>query len=246
MRAILLAAGRGRRLEQKAPKCLLEIDGKTLLERHVAALTKAGITALTIVVGYEQQMIRSFVADRRSKWSLPIEFIENPDYLRGSIVSLQKAADQLLEGAIYMDADVLYPSALMRRLVETKHENSVLLDTRSEETGEEMMLGTVQGRVWAVARKVSPIAPPNGGAWEVVGEAVGFCKVSGEGAKVLKRYLDQEVAAGRLDQEYEAAMNLAFKESTWGFERVDDFAWTEIDFQEDVLKARKLVAEIPD
>ncbi|MFO0615088.1 MAG: phosphocholine cytidylyltransferase family protein [Polyangiaceae bacterium] len=246
MRAILLAAGRGRRLEQRAPKCLLDIDGKTLLERHVAALSKAGITALTIVVGYEQQMIRSFVADHRSKWSLPIDFIENPEYLRGSIVSLQKASSLLLEGAIYMDADVLYPSALMRRLVETKHQNSVLLDDRSEESGEEMMLGTTNGRVWAVARKVSPIAPPNGGTWDKIGEAVGFAKVSGEGAKVLKRILDEEVAAGRLDQEYEAAMNLCFKEVVWGYEPVNDFAWTEIDFQEDVLKARKLVADIPD
>jgi len=260
MRAILLAAGRGRRLEQQAPKCLLDIDGKTLLERHVAALAKAGITALTIVVGYEQQMIRSFVADHRSGWRfpvgggpgatpLPIDFIENPEYLRGSIVSLQKASDLLVErgeGAIYMDADVLYPSALMRRLVETKHQNSVLLDNRSEESGEEMMLGVKADRVWAIARKVSPISPPSGGSWDLIGEAVGFAKVSGEGARVMKRVLDAEVAAGRLDQEYEAAMNIAFKEVPWGFERVDDFAWTEIDFQEDVVKARKLVSEIAD
>lgn len=239
MRAILLAAGRGRRLEQQAPKCLLDIDGKTLLERHVRALTAAGITALTIVVGYEQQMIRSFVGDRRSQWTLPIDFIENPDFLRGSIVSLQRASDLLLDGAIYMDADVLYPAALMRRLVETKHENSVLLDKRSEESGEEMMLGVTNGRVMAVARKVSPL-----GAWDQIGEAVGFAKVSGAGAKALKRILDEEVAAGRLDQEYEAAMNLCFKEVPWGFEPVDDFSWTEIDFQEDVAKARKLVHDI--
>jgi len=57
-----------------------------------------------------------------------------------------------------------------------------------------------------------------------------------------RRALDAEVEAGRLDQEYEAAMNSAFAETEFGFERVDDFAWTEIDFQEDVAKAEALAA----
>ena len=45
MRAILLAAGRGRRLEQREPKCLLDIDGKTLLLRHLENLAAAGVSA---------------------------------------------------------------------------------------------------------------------------------------------------------------------------------------------------------
>ena len=44
MHAILLAAGRGRRLEADRPKCLLEIEGKTLLERHVMNLASAGVS----------------------------------------------------------------------------------------------------------------------------------------------------------------------------------------------------------
>ena len=50
------------------------------------------------------------------------------------------------------------------------------------------------------------------------------------------------MAEGRLDQEYEAAMNIAFGETPFGYERVDDFAWTEIDFQEDVAKAEALAS----
>ena len=44
----------------------------------------------------------------------------------------------------------------------------------------------------------------------------------------------------RQNQEYEAAMERAFGEAPFGYERVDEFAWTEIDFEEDVVKARKL------
>ena len=231
MRAILLAAGRGRRLETNEPKCLLEIGGKTLLERHFVNLAAAGVTELTIVVGYQADVVRGFVEGLETP--LPIDFVENPDFVRGSIVSLQVASDLLLEGAIYMDADVVYPAELMRRLVASKHRECVLLDEKSEETGEEMMLGVRSGRVLAIARRVKPL-----GHWDVMGEAVGFAKVGRDGGATMKRVLDAEIAAGRLDQEYEAAMNIAFAELPWGYEPVTDLSWTEIDFQEDVEKAR--------
>ena len=55
---------------------------------------------------------------------------------------------------------------------------------------------------------------------------------------------DAEVAADRLDQEYETAMNIAFAEVPFGFERVDEFPWTEIDFKEDVEKASALAKKL--
>lgn len=231
MRAILLAAGRGRRLAGDGPKCLLEIGGKTLLERHIANMIAAGIDALTVVVGYQREKIDE--ALERLGPKLPVEVVYNPQFVHGSIVSLHCAADRLADGGIWMDADVLYPSELLRRLVASPNANCVLLDGGSEETGEEMMLGTRGGRVLAIARRVGP-------DWDIAGESVGFAKVGPEGAIVLRRLLDEEVAAGRLDQEYEAAMDRAFREAVFGFERVDDLAWTEIDFQEDVVKAERL------
>ncbi len=240
MHAILLAAGRGRRLEADRPKCLLEIEGKTLLERHVMNLASAGVSGLTIVVGYEQHKIREYVARHCAPHAIPIDFIENADFLRGSIVSLGRGLHLLEErGGIYMDADVLYPVALMKRLVRSKHENCVLIDPGSEETGEEMMVGVKGGRVRAIARRVSPLVDTLG-PFEVVGEAVGFAKVGPKCASILKSIIDAEIDAGRLDQEYEAAMNIAFGELPWGYELVGDFQWTEIDFQEDVERACRI------
>ncbi len=239
MQAILLAAGRGRRLESDLPKCLLEIAGRTLLERHLDALATCGVRHVTIVVGYRQEDVRAHVADRAAQARCAVELVENPDFARGSIVSLALASAGLTRaGGLFMDADVLYPPTLLQKLVRSSHENCVLLDPRSSETGEEMMLGVRGGRVLAIARKVTPL-----GAWDEIGESVGFAKVGAEGAKVLDRILQAEVGAGRLDQEYEAAMNLAFGESPWGFERVDA-PWTEIDFQGDLTRARELASEI--
>jgi len=235
MRAILLAAGRGRRLGSDAPKCLVEIEGKTLLERHYVNLLESGVDRLTIVVGFERGMIAEAVA--RLRGPLEVELIENDRFVHGSIVSLHVAAERLAEGGLWMDADVLYPAALLRRLVASRHENCVLLDAGSEETGEEMMVGVRDGRVLKIARRV-------GKDWDLAGESVGFFKVGPEGGRVMRRLLAAEVDAGRLDQEYEAALDRAFQEIPFGFERVDDLSWTEIDFEEDVEKARRLAATL--
>ena len=240
MRAVLLAAGRGRRLGSAEPKCLISIDDRTLLERHLANMVAAGISALTIVVGFEKERILAALAGLHP--ALPVEVVENPRFVHGSIVSLQVAASRLLEGAVWMDADVLYPAALLARLVASPHENAVLLDGRSEESGEEMMVGVLAGRAVKIARRVGagPDAAHPPSRWDFAGESVGFTKVGRAGGRAMKRLLDEEVAQGRLDQEYEAAMERAFAEVPFGYERVDDFAWTEIDFEEDVIKAREL------
>lgn len=232
-RAILLAAGRGRRLGSEEPKCLLRIAGRTLLERHLENLAEAGVTHVTVVVGFQAGKIHEALA--ASSKRVEVDTLTNDRFERGSIVSLHTAAKHLDAGCIWMDADVLYPAALMKRLVDSAHENCVLLDRTSEETGEEMMLGVRNGRVLRIARRVSPEGP-----WDLMGEAVGFAKVGPAGGAVMKRILATEVDAGRLDQEYEAAMNLAFAEIPWGFEPVNDFEWTEIDFAEDVVKAEQI------
>ena len=61
MRAIILAAGRGSRMQHLTndkPKCLLEVNGKRLLEHQFEAITKAGIRSIAIVTGYKQELIK--------------------------------------------------------------------------------------------------------------------------------------------------------------------------------------------
>jgi choline kinase len=234
VRAVLLAAGRGKRIGHSSPKVLIDIAGKTLLERHLANMPEAGITALTIVVGFEQQQIKDTLSKLRA--SFPIELLENSDYMRGSILSLYTAvkAGRLDAGGIWMDGDVIYPAELLRRLVASRHENCLLIDASSEENGEEMMVGFHGERANKIARRVGP-------NWDLAGENVGFAKVGASGMRVMRRILEEEIAAGRLDQEYEAAMDKAFAEITFGLERVDDLPWTEIDFQSDIDKAISLL-----
>ena len=79
--ALLLAAGTGSRLQpitDDAPKCLTEVNGKTILERLIANLSKWGFKRLVVVVGhYERHIIESLAG---STHGLTVEYVTNPRY----------------------------------------------------------------------------------------------------------------------------------------------------------------------
>jgi len=70
MRAIILAAGRGLRLQQpdtdQLPKCLLRFDGLTLLERHLRLLRNVGINDVTLALGWRHELVEAEL--ERIRW----------------------------------------------------------------------------------------------------------------------------------------------------------------------------------
>jgi 1L-myo-inositol 1-phosphate cytidylyltransferase / CDP-L-myo-inositol myo-inositolphosphotransferase len=76
---VILAAGSGLRLARDS-KPLARVAGVTLLERAVWALRRAGVERVVAVVGHRGDEVRRFVAER----ALPVELVENPDYMRGN------------------------------------------------------------------------------------------------------------------------------------------------------------------
>lgn len=74
MKAIILAAGRGSRMKdltENKPKCLIEIDGKTLLSLQLNALHAAGINDIAIVTGYKRELLINYnlVEFHNSRWA---------------------------------------------------------------------------------------------------------------------------------------------------------------------------------
>ncbi len=232
MKAVILAAGVGKRLGKQGqgiPKCLVQIAGISLLVRMLSSLERVGIKDRIVVVGYEKEKIENLVntvPNARGTVRLRI----NPDYRRGSILSLWCARDEFNNDLLIMDADVLYADALLSKLVFSSHPNALLLDPRSNSTGEEMMLMVRGNRVVHIGRKVE-------GDYDLIGEGVGFLKLSRQDAPVLKEALEQLVREGKGDCEYEDAIELLLQKVVVGYESVGGLAWTEIDFPEDIQKA---------
>lgn len=236
MNAIILAAGVGRRLgnSHQGPKCLLEIGGRTLLSRHLVALRQLGIQRVVICVGYESGQIRTELANLGV-----LDFcstVDNPQYERGSVVSLWTVRDHLCDddGVLLMDADVLYDQAILARLVQTEKPNCFLLD-REFEAGDEPVKLCVRDQQIVEFRKLLA----SDLAYDYCGESVGFFRFStAMGARLANRceyYLDQAL----LDEHYEEAIRDLLLESPheFSFEDVSGRNWIEIDFPEDVKRA---------
>jgi choline kinase len=235
MKAIILAAGIGKRFKEvtdRRPKCLIGIRGKTLLERTLTALGAAGVTEAVVVVGYRGEMIERQVGPACA--GVRVRYVHNDRYERGAILSLWSARAEFDDDILIMDADVLFPVALIKRLVRSTHANCFLLDAGAVNTGEEQMLLTRGGRVLNIVRGGS-------GDFDLIGESVGFLKVSQSDAPLLRTILDDLVAQGRDTIEHEEAFPVFLAQRVVGFERVDDLPWIEIDFPADLAQAEREV-----
>jgi choline kinase len=230
--AIVLAAGVARRLApltDRTNKCLLPIGGRSLLDRMLAALAACGIEDTTIVVGHCADQIRALAGTRFG--GMRLHYIDNPDYRRGSVLSLYAARDVLRAGpALVMDADVLFPREFLRRLLAASGHCAVLVDRSFSDTGEEIKAHIRDGRVITLSKKV---VPP---AWDSVGENIGFFRTNDAGAD-LCTLLEQVIADGTGLEEYEEAMHRLMQRHDVLPVDVTGLPWTEMDFVEDLRRA---------
>lgn len=235
MKAIILAAGVGKRFKEVTdhrPKCLIDIQGKTLLEWTLRALGAAGVHNAVVVIGYRGDMIQQTIGS--SCGGVAVHYVVNSQYEKGAILSLLSAREEFDDDILIMDADVLFPVQMIDRLVRSSHANCFLLDGGAVNTGEEQMLLTRGGRVLNIVRGGS-------GDFDVVGESVGFLKVARDDAPLLRTILEDLVAQGHDTIEHEEAFPVFLAQRVVGFERVDDLPWTEIDFPEDLVRAEREV-----
>jgi choline kinase len=231
MKAVILAAGVGKRLwevTQHRPKCLIEIGGRSLLHRYLEILVGLGIRRTTIVVGYRQEMIRAAV--ERDACGVTVDFLVNDQFHRGSISSLWIARTALDDDVIVMDADVLFHRDILRRLVESSHENALLMDETVRQTGEECMVVVAGGRVIALTKKMPD-------RYDYAGEGVGFLRVRHADTPHMVESLQSHIDKGSWNMEYEDALQQFFQTVKVGHEKIGGLPWTEIDFVEDVKKA---------
>ena len=233
MKAVILAAGLGRRLHvltRHRPKCLIEIGGKPLLHRYFDSLLPLGVTRICLVVGYKQEDIRDAVASYPS--AMDVTFLVNPEFERGSIGSLWAARGALDDDVVIMDADVLFHPAILERLVASSHPNALLMDETVTQETEECMVVMRQGRVVALSKRV-----PAG--HDLVGEGVGFLRVARDAVPRLLHSVETRVNQGLLDMEYEDALEDFFRDVPVGVEKIGGLPWIEIDFPEDLERAEQ-------
>lgn len=132
MQAIMLAAGMGSRLgkyTKNNTKCMLDVHGKTLLERAIDALIKSNINKLIMVVGYKKENVKKFIKEKGLDKKINIEFIDNDIYDKtNNIYSLYLAKDKLVEDdTILLESDLIYEESLIKKIVDSNYKDAALV-----------------------------------------------------------------------------------------------------------------------
>ena len=126
MQALMLAAGMGKRLgnyTKNATKCMVPVNGKTLIEYAIESLIYAGIKKFTMVVGYKKDVLKNFLKGKYPQ--IQIDFIDNDVYdSTNNIYSLYLARDVLSsDDTILLESDLIFDKEIIREIVSSPEKN---------------------------------------------------------------------------------------------------------------------------
>ncbi len=230
MRAVILAAGRGARLNGTGGgghKCLITMGAEKLIERQIRELHEAGIEDIAVVVGCEADRVRATCGPG-------VEFVENTVYAQtNSLYSLWLARPLLLDGFVVLNCDVLFHPQLLRDLLGARHENALLLSCRGDSDpllgDEEMKVKVRAGRVVDMSKQLDPA--------DADGENVGIVKFGRAGAELLVRHMERLIGDGAVREWAPRAFRDFARERPLYAVGTRGYPWIEIDFPEDYRRA---------
>ena len=229
-------AKRLRPLTDTMPKCLLTVNGRTLLERTVDAMRQAGVTEFVVITGYRGEMIRDFLTSHFPH--ITFRFLHNADYEHNNNIYSLWMSGQEVRGKefLLMDSDIFCDPAAVVRIAQ---EPGSALAVNRHECGEEEMKVVVDAdlRITEISKTCRPE--------DAMGESVGIEKITADYSEALFRELDQMILQEQLiDIFYERAFERLIPQGHT-FKVVDTTGYFsyEIDTPEDFQRAQQLAAE---
>ena len=131
MQAIILAAGMGRRLGEYTKhntKCMVPVNGITLIDRLLEQLSRQQLERILIVVGYKGQELRNYIGHRYDG-RLKIEYTENPVYDRtNNIHSLALVKEQLQQDdTLLIESDLIFSDHIIPMIMDNPCPNLALV-----------------------------------------------------------------------------------------------------------------------
>jgi L-glutamine-phosphate cytidylyltransferase len=259
-KAIIVAAGRGRRLggnTDQVPKCMVRVGGRPILHWQLGALAAAGIRDVTIVRGY--------LGERIDAGEFPVRFVENPEWQRNNILASLMHAERELGGGCYFSyCDIVYAPAAVHALVAVVHEHaahaSLVIDRRWAASYEGRDLHPVSEAELALVEstagssRVLQVGKQAVAAARAAGEFIGLAHFSAAGAASLAEIWRTAVAGPGLDAPFGRAKTLRQAYLTDALNAMIDGGghlapafidggWREIDTQQDLAAAGQAVAE---
>lgn len=206
MKALILAAGFGSRLQHKTqslPKALVQVAGLPVLQHQLGAVIQNGIQKFIVVLGYNGDKIIDFINQNYS--GLDVQFVWNREYDKSnSSYSFWQARDFIKdEPYLHLNCDILFDLKLIQRLLASDHEN-VIAVRRDYPLANQME--NVQVNEHGKIIKMSITNFP-----EATGKAFGLAKLGGQSTAFIISRLSEYLSLGDKNQNYYGIIREAVK-----------------------------------
>lgn len=233
MRALILAAGRGRRIQSLAgdrPKAFLELGGRRILDHQIEAFRSVGVKEFVLVVGHRSELFR------RDYGGPEFTLVQNPFFSRTNVLaSVWFARRTLRDGCFFVHADTYFEPSILQDLHRAGASGGIHLAVeRKDTTEEEMKVQVKDGKVVRISKEMS-CAP-------AFGEFIGLASIGSEAGAQLARHVERLIERDqRLDDFFEAAIQASIDEGApVRILDIGERAAIEIDFPEDYHRATRL------
>jgi choline kinase len=242
VKAIILAAGLGRRLESVTgglPKCMVPVGGVPLLDRMIERLAQVAVDQVIVVTGHRAGDLEAHLARSTHPLARGAVRVFNPRYAEwGNFYSLLVAKEAVGgDGFIKLDGDVLMDGRLLPQLLAAPGPAALAVDVRGGLGAEEMKVRVEGGRIVELNKRMDPA--------RALGEFVGIERIDAELAPRVWAQLAQLIDRGETDEYYERAYELLMQDGI-GFSVADvsEVTWCEIDDGDDLAAAEALLPRI--
>ena len=243
-KAIILVAGGGLRLRPMTdhiPKCLIQINNKSILVNALENLENNGISETLLVVGYKSEQIKETIGNHFK--GMKIVYCQNPIYDKtNNIYSLCLVRDHLKEGVILLEGDVFFEEKILKELLSKDKEKTHWAVDRFTKELDGCMLTTGEDNRIVDIR----IVRENLTEYEDnVFKSVGMLKITSDFGRTFEGWLDREIKNDVTDIYYDLVLAKHIKEKAIYICDIDGSKWAEIDTQEDLNLAEKRMGDIP-
>ena len=238
-KAIILAAGQGSRLGQlttNRPKCLIDFGGRTLIDRQLDTLAANGIGEAVVVTGFRDDLVEEALSKRHGGPAVRTVF--NPFYkVADNLGSLFMAREELAGDCLVWNGDTLVSDSLMARVVGNERPGiCVTIDRKDSYDADDMkVVVDDDGRLRAIAKRL----PKR----DVNGESIGLLAFRSGGAERFREAIERDMrtSEGTTIWYLRVIHHIAEQSEVWTLD-INGEQWGEVDFPEDVERARALVA----
>jgi choline kinase len=240
-KAIILSAGQGSRLghlTDNKPKCLIEFNGRTLLDRQLDALAANGVEEAVVVTGFRDDQIEAALK-RRGDVSPRVRTIYNPFYkVADNLGSLFVAKAEIEGDVLVWNGDTLVSEELMAHVVGNRDQQGICVTIdRKDGYDEDDMKVVVDdaGRLHSIGKRLD--------LGEVNAESIGLLAFRGAGAQTFRHAIERAIrtAEGTTIWYLRVIHQIAQEAPVWTLD-INGHEWGEVDFPEDVESAQALAA----